>query len=920
MRVLKTLAALAVLVALIVGVPALLIAWGDPVALLRIDWRHALLRPATEELVLAVGSVAGWLAWALLVVTSIVELVTVLSRGRIRIHLPGISWLQPVVGGMVAMVMTPVLSGQAVEPAPVAPVHAPTVAEQPEPSTASAPHRIIPAEGQRAYVVQPGDELWGVAERELGAGDFWRAIVRNNPGMTADSALAAGSTVLLPSTPAVRASLGPDSGRRVTVVRGDTLWDLAEEHLGDAHRWPEIFHANRDRISDPDEIDVGWSLSIPMPTTAGERPGDPEPEHVRGEQPTSEPAPTADVISTTTDAIPPSDIPAPTPSEAAPTPAPPEPLPEATDAHPPDGTPPTSVESTSPPPARTPATTPPLHDHDEEASWSVDVLGPVGGVLAASLFAGIVGRRRVQLLQRGVGRRVATLAPQMQRFFSALVQRSHSAPDVTPELAATSVIVGWRGSEDVHIDLERQRCTLLVGPPEDAAALAATIITSLLCAPWSSTAEVVTIQPQEDWPMALDDPRLSNMDDLEQSLTHLQRFCAQRRVGMGQHDLAAVRANGDRAGSFAPAVFVFCRGLMPAHIDRIRDCLSLGEVGVSVVAALHPSATVDDTAGALQLDPAGTARLVGEDITFEPQLLNQPARRAVVSLFASSLNDRTEPAPWWRSDDAAHHATVLPELAAEPKDDAMPAWSPHPDHPTLMVLGPVELRGCHGERPGRAVGQCMEYCAWLLRNPGATPSAMVRELLVAEGTRRSNTSRLRSWLGANAQGASYLPDAYSGRITLDAAVTSDWERFQALLAGGVNCASTPLLREALSLVRGRPLEGVAFQWPWVSQWLSDMLSMITDAAVVLADRSLTDGDLVGAHWAIDKGQLATGRDETLEIRRIHALALSGERDQLDGAIMEMTRAARAENRELAPETIQRIQHALHLSMSQHAAL
>ena len=84
-------------------------------------------------------------------------------------------------------------------------------------------------------------------------------------------------------------------------------------------------------------------------------------------------------------------------------------------------------------------------------------------------------------------------------------------------------------------------------------------------------------------------------------------------------------------------------------------------------------------------------------------------------------------------------------------------------HPTLQLLGPIELLGASGTEPARAAKQCLEYCAWLLENPGSTAQAMVSALAVAEGTRRSNMSRLRSWLGGSAHGEAYLPDAYTGR-------------------------------------------------------------------------------------------------------------------------------------------------------------
>jgi len=52
---------------------------------------------------------------------------------------------------------------------------------------------------------------------------------------------------------------------RYRVQPGDTLWGLAQTFLGDPHRWPDIFRANRDRIPDPNRLAVGQVLLIPLP-------------------------------------------------------------------------------------------------------------------------------------------------------------------------------------------------------------------------------------------------------------------------------------------------------------------------------------------------------------------------------------------------------------------------------------------------------------------------------------------------------------------------------------------------------------------------------------------------------------------------------------------------------------------------------
>jgi nucleoid-associated protein YgaU len=48
-----------------------------------------------------------------------------------------------------------------------------------------------------------------------------------------------------------------------TVVAGDTLRGIAHRFYGDEYRWRRIFDANRDQISNPDQIFPGQVLNIP---------------------------------------------------------------------------------------------------------------------------------------------------------------------------------------------------------------------------------------------------------------------------------------------------------------------------------------------------------------------------------------------------------------------------------------------------------------------------------------------------------------------------------------------------------------------------------------------------------------------------------------------------------------------------------
>ena len=85
------------------------------------------------------------------------------------------------------------------------------------------------------------------AVRSLKAADEYRQIVRRYLGGTG---------------PAPVAKVA--AGQSVYKVRpGDTLSGIARDQLGNLRRWTEIWEANRNRIADPNLIDIGWELVLP---------------------------------------------------------------------------------------------------------------------------------------------------------------------------------------------------------------------------------------------------------------------------------------------------------------------------------------------------------------------------------------------------------------------------------------------------------------------------------------------------------------------------------------------------------------------------------------------------------------------------------------------------------------------------------
>lgn len=55
----------------------------------------------------------------------------------------------------------------------------------------------------------------------------------------------------------------PAQPRTHTVAKGESLSKIAQQVYGSADRWPLIFDANRDQISDPDLIRPGQVLKLP---------------------------------------------------------------------------------------------------------------------------------------------------------------------------------------------------------------------------------------------------------------------------------------------------------------------------------------------------------------------------------------------------------------------------------------------------------------------------------------------------------------------------------------------------------------------------------------------------------------------------------------------------------------------------------
>ncbi len=179
------------------------------------------------------------------------------------------------------------------------------------------------------------------------------------------------------------------------------------------------------------------------------------------------------------------------------------------------------------------------------------------------------------------------------------------------------------------------------------------------------------------------------------------------------------------------------------------------------------------------------------------------------------------------------------------------------------VLGPVVVRGaCRPLRRSRTT----ELVAYLALHPhGASTdvwaTALWPDRLVAPATLHSTCSVARRALGRSATGRDHLPKS-RGRLRLRPTVGTDWARFTRLAAS----PQLPEWSRALDLVRGRPFDDLAADWPVLEGFVAEMEEAVVDVALRVAAHHLSGARPAAARLAARaarRGLRASPFDERL---------------------------------------------------------
>ena len=403
------LAASVAVLGIVLGLPALFLAIGAspiPAHVPTLDGiKNALMAPDDGTLVLGLFKVIGWVAWAFMALSLVVEAIARLRKVQAP-QMPGLGRPQAAARGLIGLaallfIAAPIaaqaatITTAAAAPVTVGHVNAGAADQAPAQQDVKVETKQERQHQTVDHVVKPGESLWSIAEDHFGDGARYKEIAELNRDLLGGqpSFLEPGWVLKLPAVN------GGAPAHAYTVQPTDTLSEIAQEQLGDADRWPEIYQASTGitqpggaELTDPDVIDVGWKLNIPGTET------------LAGHDERQVPQPREPVTPTSPEDQQPVDPPV---EEQPPVAQEPQ-VPETTA---PDVAPPQAEE-----PATLAADVDQVADADDsvlDAPWVLAGLTGGGVLLSGALLMALRSRRRAGYRNRQPGRAIAAPPPEL---------------------------------------------------------------------------------------------------------------------------------------------------------------------------------------------------------------------------------------------------------------------------------------------------------------------------------------------------------------------------------------------------------------------------------------------------------------------------------------------------------------------------
>ncbi|MEU8711744.1 BTAD domain-containing putative transcriptional regulator [Streptomyces sp. NPDC048663] len=927
----KAFLAFLALLVLVVGVPGALavsVGWPLPHSAPKTEW---LSEPIGVDVFLNTLTVIVWLAWAQFTACVLVEVKAAVSGVGLPGRVPGAGPSQLLARQLVAALL---LVG--------------ATAASLTPGLSQLGHGM---EGNQKGTVAAAQATPGLLAQQQEQAKSTAAALAEQAGHVAAQA-EHGSTAAHGATKYYR--IQPPEGRH-----HDSLWEIAQRHLGDGRRYKEIYELNKDRVqpdgsrlSEASLIRPGWIMEMPGDAHGGELVENPD-THVSPEvrQQIGDYARTGD---------------------------------HAQQQHQEQGGGGHAAEDgatariTVPSPRQAGDTAAPAAHAQDDSGRAFGLPEALLGApfLAAGLLAALGRRRRQALWQSALGavggrRGMEPPTPhgEAQDVQDALLvgadpegvrQLDRSLRGLAAALTAESrslpvVYAAWLSHGDLHLQLAQpagkppapwqlgqdqtfwtlsradadryedtdtaapypglvslgtmddSRLLLnleavpgivsLSGREADRAAVFSSVAAELATNGWSDRMTITLVGFGADLtPLAPN--RLRHLDDADALFEVMEAETRQRRGALGAagHDSVLTGRTGPAQHTrWAPNLVLLAA--QPSAEDALRLAELAADAARLGIGYLvgTESADLPGAAWAMEITPDGKLLAPLLGLELEAQLLPAVQQRAVVELFVEADPERDPDGP-----------TNAPPFLVDISEQGRPAVY-------ARLVGPYEIIGVDTPDGDRSALLHEALALLLLHREGVHPRVLSSALWprgVTEDVRDALLERLRAWLGTDPDGGPRLRTDTTGRLVLAKSVVSDLDvlrslYYEATQGKGADSRAVRgrLLTDALVLVRGPLLADRADgRYRWLTHEIVDaqLPLLVADIGLALSAFHLEKDRAEKAIEALGAALRTAPDDERLWHELLRATHATGDPDRLRALAADLV--ARSGARGLPPRT------------------
>jgi DNA-binding SARP family transcriptional activator len=431
------------------------------------------------------------------------------------------------------------------------------------------------------------------------------------------------------------------------------------------------------------------------------------------------------------------------------------------------------------------------------------------------------------------------------------------------------------GQADVLINLEAAGVLTVTGGQTKSSGIIRAIATSLSGLPWSKALNLVLVGFGRELEVA---PQIRSVACLAHILPELRSTAtvmADLLCHQGCRDTQEARLKGMAGDGWPPTVVLCATTPAQGELDQLVDLAVAGQGVAAVVPGVAGTAggwTLAADAAPMPINPLRLAvepcPLPVADLISLGQLFDTAADLTGVPV--------TEP-PYDRI-----------ELSVERPE---PTTAPIQTAPSVLirVLGTVEVEGAGDFKRAKS----RELAVYLAMHPHGVGEAELDEALwpsergrvVPASTRDSTVSVARTALGGPERLRPAQGQGREKRYQVSSEVGSDFATFCALHREARATGTVEPLCAALTLVRGRPFEGVlsgrTFTWVHTEGHARHVESEVGDAADLAATMFLEQGRPLDARWAARRGLTADPLCERLWVRLMQAADDLGESHEIE---------------------------------------